>query len=103
MPGMLTALAALLTASVSLFNSCTSANKAVLEKLDKVEMSCQAQVKAEAAARENSYRDLLTKNQELKDDAFKTRDLYFEYYRKLEDRVRDLEPASKYPKIKPAK
>lgn len=91
-PGMLTALAAFLTASVSLFNSCTSANKAVLERMDKVAAICESETKLEATARENQVRELLDKNQALRDDNQKTRELAFEYYRKLETRVYDLEP-----------
>jgi len=92
LPGILAAMAALITALVSLFNSCTSANRAVLERMDKVQASCEASSKVEKDAREASMRELFQKNQDLKDDNLNTRELAFEYYRKLEQRVYDLEP-----------
>lgn len=96
LPGVLAALAAFITAMVSLISSCTSANKAVLERMDKVETQCETQIKNEKNARDTEIRKLIEQNQSLKDENLKTRELAFEYYRKLEQRVYDLEPGPRY-------
>ena len=101
LPGILAALAAFITAMISLAQSCTSANKAVLERMDKVTAQCEATVKVEKDAREAAIRDVYEKNQKAIDENFKTRELAFEYYRKLETRVYDLEPGPFGKKKKP--
>ena len=92
LPGVLAALAAFITAMVSLVQSCNSANKAVLERMDKVADTCQEVTATERAERDKQVRELIEKNQALRDENQKTRELAFEYYRKLEQRVYDLEP-----------
>jgi hypothetical protein len=92
LPGILAALAAFITAMVSLVQSCNSANKAVLERMDKVSETCQVVTAAERAERDKQVRELIEKNQALREENQRTRELAFEYYRKLESRVYDLEP-----------
>jgi len=92
LPGVLAALAAFITAMVSLVQSCNSANKAVLERMDKVSEMCQAAAATERSERDKQVRELIEKSQALRDENQHTRELVFEYYRKLEGRVYDLEP-----------
>lgn len=92
LPGILAALAAFITAMVSLVQSCNSANKAVLERMDKVSETCQVATATERSERDKQVRELLEKNQTLREENQHTRELAFDYYRKLETRVYDLEP-----------
>jgi hypothetical protein len=60
--------------------------------MDKVSETCQVVTAAERAERDKQVRELIEKNQALREENQRTRELAFEYYRKLESRVYDLEP-----------
>lgn len=90
-PGLLTALGAFITALVSLYGSCNTANKAVLERMDKIDEQCQVAIKTERDTRASADEELKGKIIDNRTEHMQTRELVFEYYRKLEQRVLNVE------------
>jgi hypothetical protein len=95
LPGILAALAALITALVSLASSCSSSNKALVDKIDKSTQVCEDKISLERSARAAADDDIKSKQSDLKGVIQDNRDLTFEYYRKLESRVENMEPLAK--------
>lgn len=93
--GMLAAAAAFITAIVSLANSCSSANKAIIDKVDKVEVQCKTETDQRTAAVTDVFNKGIASDQELKTKIQNNRELEWEYYRRLEMRVEQLEPGVK--------
>jgi len=65
----------------------------IITRLDKIEIQCQADIKAERDTRTTTFKEL---RDDVSEQQLRSRSYFYQDFRKLEQRILDLEPGAAY-------